>query len=91
MARGLDKDAEYQADRIGVVLATRAGYDSYGLPMVLQEIGHASLNDSSVALLFKTQPHPDTRLAELGDAMSERFDISAEGKTVKDRLYRLAQ
>ncbi len=41
MARGLDKDAEYQADRIGVVLATRAGYDAYGLPMVLQEIGHA--------------------------------------------------
>jgi predicted Zn-dependent protease len=34
MARGLDKDAEYQADRIGVV-ATRAGYDAYDLPMVL--------------------------------------------------------
>ena len=52
MARGLDKDAEYQADRIGVVVATRAGYDAYDLPMVLQEIGHASPNDSSVALLF---------------------------------------
>jgi len=89
MARGLDKDAEYQADRIGVVLATRAGYDSYGLPMVLQEIGHAGLNDSSVALLFKTHPHPDTRLAKLGDAMGEQFDIYAEGKTVKDRFYRL--
>ncbi|MDR4492835.1 MAG: M48 family metalloprotease [Nitrospirales bacterium] len=91
MARGLDKDAEYQADRIGVVLATRAGYDSYGLPIVLQEIGHASLNDSSVALLFKTHPHPDTRLAELGAAMGETFDTYAEGKTVKDRLYRLTQ
>lgn len=89
LARGLDKDAEYQADRIGVVLATRAGYDSYGLPMVLQEIGHASLNDSSVALLFKTHPHPDARLTELGDAMGEKFDAYAEGKTVKDRLYRL--
>ena len=89
MARGLDKDAEYQADRIGVVLATRAGYDSYGLPMVLQEIGHAGLNDSSVALLFKTHPHPDTRLTELGDAMGESFDNYAEGKMVKDRFYTL--
>jgi len=91
MARGLDKDAEYQADRIGVVVATRAGYDSYGLPMVLQEIGHASLNDSSVALLFKTHPHPDARLTQLGEAMGETFDKYAEGKLVKDRFYRLAE
>ncbi|MDH5427574.1 MAG: M48 family metalloprotease [Nitrospirota bacterium] len=91
MARGLDKDAEYQADRIGVVLATRAGYDSYGLPIVLQEIGHAGLNDSSVALLFKTHPHPHARLAELGDAMGETFDKYAEGKIVKDRFYKIVQ
>lgn len=91
MARGLDKDAEYQADRIGVVLATRAGYDSYGLPMVLQEIGHAGLNDSSVALLFKTHPHPDTRLAELGDSMGETFDKFSDGKSVKDRFYKLVK
>ena len=91
MARGLDKDAEYQADRIGVVLATRAGYDAYGLPMVLQEIGHAGLNDSSVALLFKTHPHPDTRLAELGDSMGETFDRYSNGKVVKDRFYTLSK
>ncbi len=91
MARGLDKDAEYQADRIGVVLATRAGYDSYGLPMVLQEIGHAGLNDSSVALLFKTHPHPDTRLAELGDSLGETFDKHSDGKIVKDRFYKLGK
>ncbi|WNM63273.1 M48 family metalloprotease [Candidatus Nitrospira neomarina] len=91
MARGLDKDAEYQADRIGVVLAARAGYDAYGLPMVLQEIGHAGLSDSSVALLFKTHPHPDTRLAELGDSMGESFDQYSNGKTVKDRFYTLSK
>lgn len=91
MARGLDKDAEYQADRIGVVLAARAGYDAYGLPMVLQEIGHAGLNDSSVALLFKTHPHPDTRLAELGDSMGESFDKYSDGKIVKDRFHTLSK
>jgi beta-barrel assembly-enhancing protease len=91
LARGLDKEAEYEADRIGVVVATRAGYDAYGLPMVLQEIGHASLNDSSVALLFKTHPHPDARLSTLGDSMGQRFDKYPDGKSIMDRFYRLKE
>ncbi len=90
LARGLDKDAEYQADRIGVVVATRAGYDSYGLPIVLQKIGHASLKDSSVALLFKTHPHPDARLSALGDSMGGAFDSFSDGKTVTQRFYRIS-
>lgn len=89
MARGLDKGAEYEADRIGVVLATRAGYDSYGLPAVLQEIGHSSSEDSSVSLLFKTHPHPDERMVELGDSMGETFDRYDQGKTLSGRLYRI--
>ena len=32
---GLDKTDEYEADRLGVVYAARAGYDPYGLPRVL--------------------------------------------------------
>ncbi len=68
LSRGLDKDAEFEADRIGIVLATRAGYEPYGLPEVLQVLGQTGKNDGSVALLFKTHPHPDDRLAKLGDA-----------------------
>ncbi|MFN0040001.1 MAG: M48 family metalloprotease [Burkholderiales bacterium] len=86
MARGLDKDAEFEADRIGVVLATRAGYDPYGLPSILQEIGHIAAADSSIALLFKTHPHPDERLARLGEAMGARFDDVKAGKNLKERL-----
>ena len=91
MARGLDKDAEYEADRIGVVVATKAGYDAYGLPTVLQEIGHVGASDGSVALLFKTHPHPDTRLTELGNSMGQKFDKYPEGKSVTDRFYTLAK
>jgi len=91
MARGLDKEVEYEADRIGVVLATRAGYDSYGLPAVLQEIGHVSAQDSSVTLLFKTHPQPDARLSKLGDAMGNTFDRFANGKTLTTRFYVLSR
>ena len=87
VARGLDKDAEFEADRIGVVLATRAGYDAYGLPGVLQQIGHISTDEGSVALLFKTHPLPDDRLAKLDTAMGDRFD-RVKGLTVSSRFYR---
>jgi predicted Zn-dependent protease len=89
MARGLDKNAEFEADRIGVVLAVRAGYDAFGLPAVLQEISAASADSSSVALLFKTHPHPDERLARLGEAMGARFDGLKNAKNLQERLVRL--
>lgn len=88
-ARSLDKDAEFEADRIGVVLTARAGYDPYGLPEVLQTIGHVSKNDNSVALLFKTHPAPDDRLIKLGDAIGANLDNVKDGKTLPDRLYKL--
>ena len=87
VARSLDKDAEFEADRIAVVLAARAGYDAFGLPQVLQEIGHSGADDK-VALLFKTHPHPDERFARLGDAMEDRFD-DLKGKTLEARFYKI--
>ena len=87
-ARALDKDAEFEADRIAVVLAGRAGYDPFGLPSVLQDIAHVSRDDGSVALLFKTHPHPSDRLDQLGQAIGERLD-GVKGKTLEKRLYRI--
>ncbi|MDP1704497.1 MAG: M48 family metalloprotease, partial [Sulfurimicrobium sp.] len=57
-ARGLDKDDEFEADRMGIVIATRAGYDPYGLPAVLQTLDHMNPQDGSLALMFKTHPSP---------------------------------
>jgi beta-barrel assembly-enhancing protease len=88
-ARSLDKDAEFEADRMGMVLATRAGYDAYGLPEVLQTIGQTNKTDSSVALLFKTHPAPDERLAKLGDSAGSQLDNVKAGKTLEARLYKL--
>jgi beta-barrel assembly-enhancing protease len=89
-ARSLDKNAEFEADRLAVVLAARAGYDPFGLPSVLQDMGHVAGNDDRIRLLFKTHPHPDDRLAELGETLGHRFD-GIKGLTMENRFYRLKQ
>lgn len=86
-ARSLDKEAEFEADRMGMVLATRAGYEPYGLAEVLQTIAQTNKTDNSVALLFKTHPHPDERLAKLGDSSGNKFDVIKSGKTLENRFY----
>ena len=88
-ARSLDKDAEFEADRMGMVLATRAGYDAYGLAEVLQTIGQTNKTDSSVALLFKTHPAPDERLAKLSDSAGSQLDNVKAGKPLETRFYKL--
>ncbi|MEO6421509.1 MAG: M48 family metalloprotease [Candidatus Nitrotoga sp.] len=88
VARSLDKSAEFEADRIAVVLAARAGYDAFALPEVLQQIGHFSQNDGSVSLLFKTHPHPDDRLEKLGLVMDGSLE-DVKGKTLATRFYRI--
>jgi predicted Zn-dependent protease len=64
-SRGLDKSDELEADRLGVVIAARAGYDAYGLPTVLQTLEAMNPQDSGLALMFKTHPAPAERLAAL--------------------------
>ena len=89
VARSLDKNAEFEADSIAVVLATRAGYDSFSFPEVLQDIGHAAKDNSgSVELLFKTHPHPEERLEKLNVAMGGRMD-DVKGLLLDKRFYRL--
>jgi predicted Zn-dependent protease len=73
-ARGLDKNDEFEADRMGIVIATRAGYDPYGLPAVLQMLDSINAQDSSLALMFKTHPAPHDRLILLGKEMGDQFD-----------------
>jgi predicted Zn-dependent protease len=88
MARGLDKNAEFEADRVGIVFAARAGYDPWGLPDVLQDMAGLPAKDSRTSLLYKTHPHPADRLAALGEAVGGRLD-DVHGKDVAGRFYRI--
>ena len=85
-SRGLDKADEFEADRLGVTLAARAGYDSYGLPAVLQTLQAMNAQDSNLALMFKTHPSPGERLGALGERMQSTLDAYAAQPQLVERF-----
>jgi beta-barrel assembly-enhancing protease len=85
-ARGLDKSDEYEADRVGAILAARAGYDVFGLAQVLQTLDRLNASASEVALLFKTHPRPAERLAQLDLALGPQLDAAGEQPSVAERF-----
>ena len=91
MLRGLDKDDEFEADRMGVVIAARAGYDPYGLPSVVQMLQASNPKDTDLALMFETHPDPGSRLDALDKAMGNRLDKFAKQPQVAERYARLMQ
>jgi predicted Zn-dependent protease len=84
--RGLDKSDEYEADRLGVVIAARGGYDSYGLAAVLQTLQAMNAQDSSLALMFKTHPSPTDRLGALSERMQPVLDQYATQPQLPERF-----
>ena len=71
--KGLDPSAEYEADRIGVVIAARSGYSAYGLGGVLQTLT-ATIDERAYGMHSRTHPLPLERLARLDAAMATRFE-----------------
>lgn len=91
-ARGLDQGDEFDADRSGVALAARAGFDPYGLVAVLQQLRTATPDNPMFALSLSTHPPAQQRLDLLEQAMGNRLD-SLSGQpviTVAQRMERLA-
>ncbi|MEN8169871.1 MAG: M48 family metalloprotease [Pseudomonadota bacterium] len=86
-SRGLDKSDEFEADRMGVVIASRAGYDPYGLPAVLQTLAGMSPDDASLAFLFKTHPPAGKRLSLL-ERLFNRLDPFAGQPQVSKRFHK---
>lgn len=70
---GLDKESEYEADAVGVILAARAGYNAFGLAEVLHKLNARASSDPSVVDLFGSHPGPSDRLSKLGDLLTPRL------------------
>ena len=70
---GLSEEDEYEADRMGVVIAARSGYSPFGLAGVLQTLS-AAAGEKAYALDAKTHPDPVKRLDALDGAMGTRLD-----------------
>ena len=85
-ARGLDKEDEFAADRAGVVIAARAGYDPYGLPSVLQTLASINPKDDAVTLMFKTHPDSGTRLELVSNSMDGKMDGYIDSPRVESRF-----
>ena len=90
--KGLDQGDELEADRNGVALAARAGFDPYGLVGVLQQLRTAAPDDALFSLSLSTHPPAQLRLNQLELAMGNRLDrYSGQATlTIAQRLQRLA-
>lgn len=69
--RPLDRSMEYEADRLGVVVAARGGYDPYGFVAVLTMLAQVKPDESGASITFSTHPAPADRLAELERVMPD--------------------
>ena len=72
-ARGLDKKYEYGADRRGVVLAARAGYDPFALLDVLTTLSSINSQDDSMSVFLNTHPPLSVRIKTLQTQMDNHF------------------
>ncbi len=87
-SRGLDRKDEHDADRIGVVLAARAGYDPYGLVTVLQTLERMNPTSGELGLLLKTHPKPGDRIVYLDKLMKGQLDNITSGELGAARFRR---
>jgi predicted Zn-dependent protease len=86
IARGLDKSAEFEADRDGVVIAARAGYDSSALIAVMERLKALRTGEADTALLFSTHPSPQDRIAALTAAATAAVESAATPSAAAARI-----
>lgn len=89
-SKGLDQSDELEADRTGVALAARSGFDPYGLVAALQQLRTATPDDPLFALSLSTHPPAQVRLDQLELAMGSKLDayVGKPPVTIAQRLAR---
>lgn len=88
-ARGLDRGDEYEADRVGVVYAARAGYDPFALLNILATLDSINPESPKLALINKTHPSFSSRIEQLDLAIEGRLDRYASQPKLIERLLNI--
>ncbi len=86
--RGLDRDDEHSADKLGAVITARAGYDHYGFASVLQTVGGSQVKSDSMTSFLKRHPDTDDRL-DLLETTLAYLDQNSNSSRVLASRYRL--
>jgi predicted Zn-dependent protease len=90
-ARGLDKEDEFEADRMGVVIAARAGYDPYGLLGGLFTLASINPQSDAVTLMFKTHPPAKDRIERVDALLEQHLAYLANQPQVPERVQAYQQ
>jgi predicted Zn-dependent protease len=88
-ARGLDKGAEYEADRLGVQAMTQAGYDPAAALSVLEKLMELQGSDPRAELLFSTHPSPASRIDQLITAGIEKLPRPKQRAAQVEQRFRI--
>ena len=85
--KGLSQTDEHEADRSGVALAARAGFDPYGLVSVLQQLRTVTPDNPAFTLTMSTHPAAQARLDYLEQSMGRQLDgLGGSRVTIAQRL-----
>lgn len=90
-SKGLDKGDEYDADVEGMLLAARAGYNPFGLPLVLHNMGKIGNSGNSLTALLSSHPHLNARLDSIQNTIGDRLDKYNTGVEQTDRFMKVKQ
>lgn len=85
--KGLSQTDEFEADRSGVSLAAKAGFDPYGLVSVLQQLRTVTPDNPSFTLTMSTHPAAQARLDYLEQSMGRQWDgLGGSRASIAQRL-----
>jgi hypothetical protein len=93
LGRNIDPESLFVADRTGLVLAIRAGYEPFAFAAVLQMLDSIPPDASNLVLFSRTRPAPEARLQHLSESLgsgigASRFDrFTGQSQESRFRQY----
>lgn len=88
-AIGLAREDELHADRIGIVLAARAGYDPWALLITLTLLEAINPAAPAMQLHSATHPPPQVRRALIQNQLDNQFDLDNPGVQARARFRQI--